>query len=320
MGLRITGYPNTIAGNFTVTGQILAADGTVGAQGYAFSAESSNGPGWYRAGNDDMRGSTAGADVIRIGSGVVTLTAGGLLAWGSSGVTGADVIQARDAAGIQAQRNAANAQVSRIYNTFTTVTTVGEWFEVDWQTTANTCRIRTNAGSSTGTVRAMVIQPALPPNGTNVTGAAVSVISGAGLGNLGGGALAITGGAGGATGAGASVTVTSGIGGATSGNSGALVLATGTVTSGTVGSIGFSPGGVSAATITSTGLNISNGTGSQAGGVADTVSLGAYDLSAGNATLAIGTETAVAVDVALASTHSLTIRINGTSYRVLLAT
>lgn len=51
----------------------------------------------------------------------------------------------------------------------------------------------------------------------------------------------------------------------------------------------------------------------------DAVSLYAVDLSAGNATLGLFTETAVAVDIAVASTNSLTIKINNTNYKLLLA-
>lgn len=53
---------------------------------------------------------------------------------------------------------------------------------------------------------------------------------------------------------------------------------------------------------------------------ADLVHLYAVDLSAGNATLGLFTETAVAVDVLVASTHTLTVKINGTNYKLLLAT
>ena len=52
----------------------------------------------------------------------------------------------------------------------------------------------------------------------------------------------------------------------------------------------------------------------------DLVQLYAVDLSAGNATLGIYTETAVAADVAVASTNSLTVKINGTNYKILLST
>lgn len=53
---------------------------------------------------------------------------------------------------------------------------------------------------------------------------------------------------------------------------------------------------------------------------ADMVQLFSVDISAGNASLGLRTETAVAIDAALVSTHSLSITINGTVYRMLLAT
>jgi len=52
----------------------------------------------------------------------------------------------------------------------------------------------------------------------------------------------------------------------------------------------------------------------------DLAQLYSVDLSAGNATLGIYTERAVAADAAVVSTHSLTVKINGTNYRILLAT
>lgn len=52
----------------------------------------------------------------------------------------------------------------------------------------------------------------------------------------------------------------------------------------------------------------------------DLVQLYAVDLSAGNATLGIVTETAVVSDITIPSTHSLLVKINGTDYRILLAT
>lgn len=48
----------------------------------------------------------------------------------------------------------------------------------------------------------------------------------------------------------------------------------------------------------------------------DQVRLGGYDLSAGNRTLALSTETAVATDISLVSTNSLTVRINGSTYKI----
>jgi len=52
----------------------------------------------------------------------------------------------------------------------------------------------------------------------------------------------------------------------------------------------------------------------------DLVQLYGVDLSAGNATLGLYTERAVATDAAVVSTHTLTVKINGTNYRVMLAT
>lgn len=52
---------------------------------------------------------------------------------------------------------------------------------------------------------------------------------------------------------------------------------------------------------------------------ADLVQFYAVDLSAGNCTLGLFTERAVAVDVGVASSHSLSVVINGTTYRLLLA-
>lgn len=62
-----------------------------------------------------------------------------------------------DAANVFAQRNGSSAQKTRIYNTFTTVETAGEWFAVDWATTANVCNLQCVKGSSSGTARVLTI-------------------------------------------------------------------------------------------------------------------------------------------------------------------
>lgn len=70
---------------------------------------------------------------------------------GNSGGT-LDVIAARDAAGIWAQRNSTNAQIFRVYNTYTDASN-GEWGALDWQTTSNVLTIGTKkngTGSSRG--------------------------------------------------------------------------------------------------------------------------------------------------------------------------
>lgn len=64
-------------------------------------------------------------------------------------------------------------------------------------------------------------------------------------------------------------------------------------------------------------LGIGNGT-EPSSSPADMIQLYSIDLSAGNATLGLRTETAVATEAALASTHTLAVRINGATYRVML--
>lgn len=55
------------------------------------------------------------------------------------------------------------------------------------------------------------------------------------------------------------------------------------------------------------------------GAVTDGIRIGSVDLSAGNATLSLRTETAVATDAAVASTHSLSVQLNGATYKILLS-
>ena len=97
--------------------------------------------------------------------------------------------------------------------------------------------------------------------------------------------------------------------------------------------IGFSTGGTERVRIDSSGnvgmgtttfgtaaakvLGIANGT-EPSSSPADMAQIYSVDLSAGNATLGLRTETAVAADAALESTHSLTVRINGASYKIML--
>jgi hypothetical protein len=78
----------------------------------------------------------------------------GAYAWSSSSTDSdavKDLLLARDAAGILAQRNGTAKQVHRVYNTFLG-TTANEWGGFDWLTTTNTLRIGTEHGG-TGTAR-----------------------------------------------------------------------------------------------------------------------------------------------------------------------
>lgn len=73
-------------------------------------------------------------------------------------------------------------------------------------------------------------------------------------------------------------------------------------------------------TVAAGAFQFSNGMDTVVGGGADKVLLGAQDLSAGNCTLAIGTETAVTAAAAGASDAYLNIKINGSTYKLLLHT
>jgi hypothetical protein len=53
--------------------------------------------------------------------------------------------------------------------------------------------------------------------------------------------------------------------------------------------------------------------------VPDYVNIGPYDLAADRRTLALSTEEAVAAGIAVASTHTLSVRINGETYKILLS-
>ena len=94
--------------------------------------------------------------------------------WGSAGIptsASRDLILARDAAGILAQRNGTSAQAFRVYNAYHG-TTADEWLEIDWKTTGGTVKIGANKGA-TGGARAL----ALSIEGTPVFG--LSATSGA---------------------------------------------------------------------------------------------------------------------------------------------
>lgn len=68
----------------------------------------------------------------------------------------ADVTLTRDAAGVLATRVSTAAQALRVYNTFTSTTSL-EYFAIDWQTTANVANLWTVKGSGGGTARNLVL-------------------------------------------------------------------------------------------------------------------------------------------------------------------
>jgi len=95
-----------------------------------------------------------GANTTVLGTSSTTLTQ----LYGAVGIGTGGVYLHRDADAICALRNSTNAQAYRVYNTWTNASNY-ERFAIDWQTTANTCLLRTEA-LGTGTLRGMSIQQA----------------------------------------------------------------------------------------------------------------------------------------------------------------
>jgi hypothetical protein len=87
----------------------------------------------------------------------ITCWNGGGIAWSSAANTTStkDLLLARDAAGTLAQRNAANAQTFRVYNTYTSATNF-ERAKLEWDT--NVLKVGTEKGSAGGTARPMELQ------------------------------------------------------------------------------------------------------------------------------------------------------------------
>lgn len=88
-----------------------------------------------------------------------------------------------------------------------------------------------------------------------------------------------------------------------------------------VGTVNGSGNSTFAGTVsTSAAWFVASNVGGDPGAATDEIRIGCVDLSAGNATLSLRTERAVAVDVIGASTHTLSVQINGTTYKILLST
>jgi hypothetical protein len=150
---------------------ILAPDGTAAAPSYSFA--SAPGLGWYRhaSGSSMVLGGSGGA-LLRIyeNAGGMVFHSASALAWTGGGATdGADLILARDAAGFLAQRNGANPQTFRIYETYIDV---NNWSAL--QLTGGSSMSILTGSAGTGVARALKLgtQGAAPLtimlNNTNV--------------------------------------------------------------------------------------------------------------------------------------------------------
>lgn len=102
------------------TGPILAAYGSAALPSYSFSGTPTT--GWSLANGSSMVLSAIGVAQIawNVQSyGDQQFGAGGVLRWGATALTGADLALQRDAANTLAQRNGTAAQTFNLYNTYT---------------------------------------------------------------------------------------------------------------------------------------------------------------------------------------------------------
>jgi hypothetical protein len=138
----------------------LGPDGAVNAVTYGFGSDV--GTGIYKGVTASLTiaaNSTAQILISGNGNNHTSLKSDLIFGWASGDptLTAMDVILVRDAAAnTLAQRNGVNAQKSRVYNTYTDASN-GEWYEVDWVTTANSCAIGTNKNGS-GVTRGLIVK------------------------------------------------------------------------------------------------------------------------------------------------------------------
>lgn len=160
--------------NSLYSGPVQFADGTKTIPSITFSSET--GIGFFRRATSviSMPVGTGGGRIalefnVAQGSNSrgLRLASDAFVSWGDnvdiSSEGARDVLLARDGAGILAQRNGANAQIFRIYNTYAAAG-AQEWFEMNWQASAGFLIFRQQAagggtqrttlfmGGATGTV------------------------------------------------------------------------------------------------------------------------------------------------------------------------
>jgi len=135
--------------DITSSGQIKAANGTIAAPGYSWSSIPNT--GLYLVAGSTFAVSVGGNSVMGWTFNGPQLRFDKTVDWSSGNVNSAtDVSLARDAAGFLAQRNGANPQLFRVYNTFTDASNY-ERLDLGWS--SNVAFIRAaNAGTGTGRV------------------------------------------------------------------------------------------------------------------------------------------------------------------------
>lgn len=103
----------------TISGRVLVGDGTVAAPSLAFASETTL--GLFRRGTAALGYAQGGSQKLEFSGDSIQLPSTGTIRWlpGSSFGVGADLFLQRDVANVLAQRNGANAQAFRVYNTYT---------------------------------------------------------------------------------------------------------------------------------------------------------------------------------------------------------
>lgn len=149
--LEVTGAA-TFAATVTATGQFLGGDGSAAAPSYSFTNFATAGM-YAFAGGVGLSYGGLRASITALG---VVINSGQLLGWAPGGAgSPADAILTRDAADTIAQRNGANAQAFRVYNTYTD----GSNYEragITWS--ANVCYVGTVEGrAGTGQARTVAL-------------------------------------------------------------------------------------------------------------------------------------------------------------------
>jgi hypothetical protein len=178
-GIFIDGAPLTPGGGGSLTWPLLAPNGTEAAPSYSFAANP--GGGFFNPGGGSIGVTTAGTvtHLFNYGfNGELKSGSAGVIAWTAvpSPIAASDVVLARDGPGILAQRNGANPQDFRLYETYTNAL---NFSRLTFTTAGGVNQIRCEA-AGTGTVKQLILNATAGFN-FEVAGGRVIVLDPSGL-------------------------------------------------------------------------------------------------------------------------------------------
>jgi hypothetical protein len=146
-------YLVPVSTGYTTSGILIAGQVTLNASGTALNLAATGSSSKIRFWN----GSTPTENMMLDSAGSLQLVSTGSFAFSSGAVgSSSDVLMVRDAANAIGHRNGTNAQMERVYNTWTSSTN-WEALTLDWQTSSNVALFGTDKGSGGGTARALRI-------------------------------------------------------------------------------------------------------------------------------------------------------------------